>query len=143
MIEIGQIFHRILQQTAGVVVQPALEGLGIVRIHHAAPECGGKVIVCQGLDRLLLERHILIHPQRRRQFAGCRTVVNIVGHPELIRKFPAVLDRGNAQQIQKFRTGLPIRSLCPHRQRQPDVDRRADRVLARFFRRKEALRRLL
>ena len=118
-----------LQQAAGLVVEPPLEGLVHLRRTHLPLEGGGVVILRQQGHGLLHVPDILPQPQGTGGDHRARAVVHIEGIPHPVGQVPAVLDGLAAQQVQDLLPAVPIGELRQHGQGQVDVHRRAGHVL--------------
>ena len=135
----GQGQHRVpgqvdvpgllLQQAAGLVVEPVLQRLVHFRRAHLPLEGGCVVILRQQVHGLLHVLGALPQPQGAGGDHRAGAVVHIEGIPHPVGQVPAVLDGLAAQQVQHLFPAVPVGELRQHGQGQVDVHRRADHVL--------------
>ena len=118
-----QVLDLVGQQTAGLIVDPALQRLGHGRGIQISPEAGGVVVLRQGVQRILIERHAVLQPEGPGQNAGGGAVVGVVVVPEIIGLGSQGLDGVAAQQGENLVPALAAGELGQHGQSHIDVQR--------------------
>ena len=125
-----QILGLLLEQAAGLAVDPGAEGFVDFLAAQVALEHGSVILVRQKVHRFIIIIVSLFQPQGVCQDGGGQTVVVIVGLPYLFRLGPEVLDGVCAQKIQDLLAAVAVGGLSQHGQSHVDIHRGADCVAA-------------
>ena len=131
VVPIGADVPRLLgQQSAGVLVQPAGDGLVRLLRAHGHAVGGREVPIRQRVHGLLL--HVGVLPQERAvgQTAHRPPVVQIHAHPQVAHRLPQGLAVGRAQQCHHLPLRLSVGHLRQHAERRIQTDGRIHPVLA-------------